>query len=124
METTFLLKDILLPIFTLVFGWFAKEWRTKQKKEKDVLDNVIQILDIQKNYIASQDAENRKTREMNAELEKALRWKRGSIMKANFCEFTNQGDGCPVLQHEAENDESRCKDCQYNKLHNDADGKD
>lgn len=124
MESLPLLQEIGLPIFTAVFGWFANVWRTKQKKEADILDNVTQILEIQKNYIASQDEENKKTRDMNAELERALRWKRGSIMKANFCQFTNEGDGCPVLKHEAENDESRCKDCQYNKSQENADGKD
>ena len=124
MESLPLLQEIGLPIFTAVFGWFANVWRTKQKKEADILDNVTQILEIQKNYIASQDEENKKTRDMNAELERALRWKRGSIMKANFCQFTNEGDGCPVLKHEAENDESICKDCQYNKPRENADGKD
>lgn len=109
------LKDIILPAFTAVVGWFASIWRSRQKKEADVLTNVQQILGLQKEYIASQDAENKKTRDMNARLEKKLDDKRRSIRQANWCKFTNEGDGCPVLNHEQKIDGDRCETCQYNK---------
>ena len=104
--------NIGLPIVTLFAGWFGNAWRSKQKKEADVLQNVMQILDMQKKYIADQDAENRKTRNMNIRLEKKLDEKRESIRKANKCQYTNEGDGCPVLNHEDLLDE-KCKSCKY-----------
>ena len=106
-----ILKDIGIPILTAVGGWFASVWRNKQKKEADVLTNVTQILEMQKQYIAEQDAENKKTRDMNRRLEKKLDDKRESIRKANKCKFTNEGDGCPVLEHEDFLDE-KCKNCE------------
>lgn len=107
-----ILRDVGIPALTLVGGWFAHMFRTKQKKEADVLDNVQQILKLQKDYIAEQDAENKKTRDMNARLERKLDEKRESIRKANKCEFTSQGDGCPVLAHEDYLDE-KCKNCDF-----------
>lgn len=105
-----ILRDVGIPILTLIGGWFAHLFRTKQKKEQDILANVQQILQMQKEYIADQDAENKKTRDMNARLEKKLDDKRESIRKANKCKFTAEGDGCPVLIHEDYLDE-KCKEC-------------
>ena len=118
MEPSFidLLERIGLPILTLIGGWFAHLIRTKQKKQQDILSNVQQILQMQKDYIAEQDEENRKTRNMNARLEKKLDDKRESIRKANKCKFTNEGDGCPVLLHEDSLDD-KCKDCYLNIEH-------
>lgn len=107
-------ERVLLPILTLVGGWFAHLFRSKQKKEADILQNVMQILDLQKKYIADQDAENKKTRDMNARLEKKLDDKRDSIRQANKCRFTSDGDGCPVLRREDELDE-KCKNCALKK---------
>lgn len=103
-------ERVLLPILTLAGGWFAHLFRSKQKKEADILQNVMQILDLQKKYIADQDAENKKTRDMNARLERKLDGKRDSIRQANKCKYTAEGDGCPVLKHEDELDE-KCKNC-------------
>lgn len=117
METPVVIEVIeraVLPILTLLGGWFAHVVRTKQKKESDILDNVRQILEMQKQYIAQQDEENKKTRNMNARLEKKLDDKRESIRKANHCKFTSEGDGCPVLRHEDELDE-KCKNCNLNQ---------
>lgn len=115
-----LLESFVLPLVTAVAGWFANVWRTKQKKEADVLTNVTQILEMQKQYITEQDMENKKTRDMNRRLEKKLDDKRESIRKANKCQYTNEGEGCPVLANEDKND-NRCKDC---KLNCDADSED
>lgn len=108
-----LLKDVGLPALGIIGGWFAHLFRSRQKKEQDILANVEQILKIQKDYIASQDEENKKTRNMNARLEKKLDDKRESIRKANKCQYTAVGDGCPVLRHEDELDE-KCKNCTLN----------
>lgn len=105
-----LLKDIGVPIVTLMGGWFAHLIRSKQKKEADILDNMKQILSLQRDYIASQDSENKKTRDMNARLERKLDEKRESIRQANKCKHTAEGDGCPVLIHEDELDD-KCKNC-------------
>ena len=104
------LKDVGIPILTLFGGWFAHLWRTKQTKEQDILANVQQILTMQKEYIAEQDADKKKTRDMNARLERKLDEKRESIRQANKCKHTVEGDGCPVLIHEDELDE-KCKNC-------------
>jgi len=106
-----LLKDVGIPFLTLLGGWFAHMFRTKQKKEMDVLANVQQILTMQKEYIAEQDAENKKTRDMNARLERKLDEKREAIRQANKCQYTNEGDGCPVLVREDQLDD-KCKNCK------------
>lgn len=110
-------ERVLLPILTLVGGWFAHLFRSKQKKEADILQNVMQILDLQKKYIADQDAENKKTRDMNARLERKLDGKCDSIRQANKCKYTAEGEGCPVLRHEDELDE-KCKNCELNRHDN------
>lgn len=109
-----LLKDVGIPVLTLLGGWFGHMFRTKQKKEADILDNMKQILQVQREYIASQDAENKKTRDMNARLERKLDDKSASIRQANKCQFTAEGDGCPVLNHEDELAE-KCKTCELKK---------
>ena len=111
-----LMRDVALPVITAIGGWFASVWRSKQKKEADVLQNVTQILEMQKTYIAEQDEENRKTRETNRLLAKKLDDKRESIRRANHCKYTAEGDGCPVLAHEDELDD-QCKRCEFNHAH-------
>lgn len=105
------LERVGIPIITLFGGWFGHMFRTKQKKENDILANVQQILNMQREYIKEQDADKKKTRDMNARLEKKLDDKRESIRKANHCKFTNEGEGCPVLRHEDELDD-QCKNCE------------
>lgn len=105
-----ILQSVGIPILTLIGGWFAHLFRSRQKKEADVLDNVKQVLKIQQDYIADQDKENKKTRDMNARLERKLDEKWESIRKANKCKYTNEDDGCPVLKHEDMLDE-KCKNC-------------
>lgn len=110
-----LIQNVVVPILALVGGWFAHLFRSKQKKESDILDNVQQILNMQSEYIKQQDAENKRTRDMNARLEKKLNEKRRSIRQANWCKFTAEGDGCPVLNHEQKTDVDQCETCKYNK---------
>lgn len=107
-------EKVAIPIITLFVGWFGGIFRTKQKKEADILENMKQILEMQKQYIADQDVENRKTRDINKELEEKLEGKRRSIRQANWCKYTNEGDGCPVLNHERKTDNDKCETCKYN----------
>lgn len=109
-----LLERVGVPIVTLIVGWIGGVYRNRQKKEADILDNMKQILEAQKQYIADQDIENRKTRDINKQLEEKLEGKRRSIRQANWCKYTNEGDGCPVLNHEQKIDEDKCETCKYN----------
>lgn len=115
-----ILERVGIPILTLFGGWFAHLFRTRQKKEQDILSNVQQILAMQKQYIAEQDEENKRTRDINKRLEAKLDGKNKSIRKANWCKYTNEGEGCPVLNQEEKNDgEDKCETCKYH-----ADGED
>ena len=115
------LKDIVLPVVTLVFGWFAKVFRDKQKKEHDILDNVKQILDMQKKYIEDQQAQIREkdrtiedAQKLIKRVEAKLDRKERSIRQANKCKYTNEDGGCPVLRYDEEHniDTSECATCQ------------
>jgi len=120
-----ILQGVVLPIITAVIGWFANVWRNKQKKEKDILTNVQQILTIQKEYIAEQQGTIVETKNMNKRLEAKLDKKNKAIRKANWCKYTNAGDGCPVLNEEEKNDdtiEPVCNACQF-KLDENAESK-
>lgn len=105
-----ILKDVGIPVLSLIGGWFAHLFRSRQKREGDILENVQQILQMQKDYIADQDVQNKKNCDMIARLERKLDDKRESIRKANKCKYTAEGDGCPVLKHEDYLDE-KCQNC-------------
>lgn len=120
METSIveILERVLLPILGLVGGWFAHLFRSKQKKEADILDNVMQILNMQKDYIKEQDSQNKETRDINKRLEAKLDRKNKSIRKANWCKYTNEDDGCPVLVNEEKYEDDRCQTCKYHENDN------
>jgi hypothetical protein len=111
-----IIERVFLPILTLLGGWFGHMIRTKQKKEADVLDNVKQILDVQKAYIERQDTRYRELEEIYHTVERKLDNKRASISKANKCKYTNEGEGCPVLAHEEQLDD-KCKNCEIKHKH-------
>lgn len=108
-------QTVILPTVTAIGGWFASIWRSKQKKEADILDNVKQILELQKAYIEEQANTIKETKEMVQRLEKKLDKKSKSIRKANFCKYTSEGDGCPVLTQEEKCEQDKCETCEYNK---------
>lgn len=115
-----IMEKVGLPVLTLIGGWFLHLWRSRQKKQQDILANVQQILQMQKDYIADQDTQNKKNCDMIARLERKLDEKRESIRQANKCPHTISDAGCPVLIHEDYLDE-KCKNCDKNK---DADSED
>lgn len=108
-------QTVILPTVTAIGGWFASIWRSKQKKEADILDNVKRILELQKAYIEEQANIIKETKEMVQRLEKKLDEKSKSIRKANFCKYTSEGDGCPVLMQEEKCEQDKCESCEYNK---------
>lgn len=114
-------ERIALPIITLWGGSFWQKWRNKQKKEADILDNVKQILEMQSKYIADQEEDRKKNRDMIARLEAKLDKKNKSIRKANWCKYTNEGDGCPVLNEEErlEPSEPACDTCKLKPQNDD-----
>lgn len=107
------LQNIAVPALAAVVGWFAKTWRSKQKKEADILTNVTQILEMQRSYIAEQDKDKREEREVRNRLEEKLDMKEESILQANRCKHANDDGGCPVLIHEQATDDSKCASCKY-----------
>lgn len=111
-----ILQGFVLPIITAIIGWFAKVFRDRQKKEKDILSNVEQILQIQKKYIDEQKDTIVESNNINKRLEAKLDKKNRSIRRANWCKHTNDGDGCPVLNEEEKNDDTipSCDTCKYN----------
>jgi len=112
--------NIGLPIVTLFMGWFGNAWRSKQRKEADVLDNVKQVLDIQKEYIEEQKDTIIEAKATIRRIEAKLDRKNKSIRQANKCKFTNDGDGCPVLNNEEKNEEDKCETCKFNEDHADS----
>lgn len=112
-----LLQTVVLPIITAVLGWFGNVFRTRQKKEKDILENVQQILHIQKSYIEEQQSTIVECNNVNKRLEAKLDKKNKSIRRANWCKFTNEGEGCPVLNEEEKQEpaEQACDACKFNE---------
>ena len=120
-------EKVAIPVLTLLGGWFGHMIRTKQKKEADILDNVTQILQMQKDYISQQQETISKqeevlieTRKQNRRIEAKLDKKDRAIRKANWCKFTNEGDGCPVLNEDERIDQ--CHNCEFLKKEDDAKG--
>lgn len=107
--------NIGLPIVTLFAGWFGQAWKSKAQKKADELDNTQQIIQLQRDYIAEQQAQMAKYNATNQRLEAKLERKNKSIRQANKCQFTNEGDGCPVLVNEEKNDQDKCETCKYNQ---------
>lgn len=120
-----ILQTVVLPIVTAVIGWFTNAWRNKQKKENDILKNVTQILEMQRNYIAEQDEEKRSNANMIKRLEAKLDRKNKSIRQAFKCQHSADGDGCPVLNEDENSDpcQDKCETCTFNPQKDDK-GKD
>lgn len=122
MEGSFIIEiaeKIGLPALTLFMGWFGNAWRTKQKKEQDVLTNVTQILEMQKAYIQEQDEDKKRTRDICKRLEAKLDKKNKSIRQAFKCKYSNEGDGCPVLNEDENSDPctDKCANCTIKQQH-------
>ena len=106
--------NIGLPIVTLFAGWFGQAWKSKAQKKADELDNTQQIIQMQRDYIAAQQAQLTKYNATNQRLEAKLDRKNKSIRQANKCKYTNENGGCPVLVHEEKNEQDKCETCKFN----------
>lgn len=113
-----LLKSVALPVVTGFLGWVYSKYRNKQEREKDILDNVQRIIDIQDEQIKKQDLALHKSDHIAQRLEAKLDRKNKSIRQANNCPYTIQGDGCPVLRQEEKNEHCYDLDCTKCEHHN------
>ena len=67
-----ILKSVALPIVTGFLGWVYSKYRNKQEREKDILDNVQRIIDIQDAQIKKQEQIQKKSDNLNQRLEAKL----------------------------------------------------
>ena len=118
------LSTVVVPIATAALGWLGSAYRNKQKKEGDIMANFKQMMSIQNDFISGlkanideRDAALLESKHVNQRLEAKLDRKDKSIRKANFCKFSNEGNGCPVLLQEEKNypeyHESLCDNCEH-----------
>ena len=86
--------------------------------------NFKQMMSIQNDFISGlkanideRDAALLESKHVNQRLEAKLDRKDKSIRKANFCKFSNEGNGCPVLLQEEKNcgehHENLCDNCEH-----------
>ena len=118
------LSTVVVPIATAALGWLGSAYRNKQKKEGDIMANFKQMMSIQNDFssglkanIDERDAALLESKHVNQRLEAKLDRKDKSIRKANFCKFSNEGNGCPVLLQEEKNcgehHENLCDNCEH-----------
>lgn len=108
--------NFVLPVVMGVVGWLGSAYRSKQKKEGDILDNVQRIIDIQDAHIKKSEEALAKSENLNKRLEAKLDRKSKSVRAANKCKFTSEGDGCPVLNQEERNEhcyDIECAECEH-----------
>lgn len=101
-----ILINFILPVFTALIAWLGTAYRNKQKKEKDILDNVKQIIDIQKEFISKQEETIKQTTQRLAVVDKRQAHKAAAVRKAYNC--TIPSESCPVLQYDAMGADSEC----------------
>lgn len=116
MSVNDILINFALPILTALIAWYGNAYRNKQKKESDVLDNVQQIITMQKDYINGQNETLDATRKMLSGMQRKYDYKSASIRKAYNC--TVPSEECPVLIHEGKiktgHDCEHCENCEHN----------
>lgn len=111
-----ILQNIGLPLVTGIMGWFGNMWRSRQRKDKDMLD-------IQKKFIEEQQGTIEETKKMNKRLEGKLDKEYKCVLQAFKCKYSNVGDGCPVLLLEERYDnDTVCEDCKLKKEVQNAEG--
>lgn len=118
-----MLVDFVLPIIMGVAGWLGNGYRNKQKKESDIITNFKAMRDADREFIEECRKDLKESRDMNKRLEAKYNRKCKSVRAANKCKFTNEGDGCPVLEQEDKNEriyDIECANCQnINEQEND-----
>lgn len=107
--------DFVLPIIMGIAGWLGNGYRNKQKKESDIITNFKAMRDADREFIEECRKDLKESRDMNKRLEAKYNRKCKSVRAANKCKFTNEGDGCPVLEQEDKNEriyDIECANCQ------------
>lgn len=124
-QTLDVITAVLVPVSTAVIGWLGSSYRNKQKKEGDIMANFKEMMSIQTDFINDlkanideRDNALAESRNVNQRLEAKLDRKDKSIRRANFCKFSNEGSGCPVLLQEEKNSgehhNNLCDKCEHN----------
>lgn len=115
--------DFVLPIIMGIAGWLGNGYRNKQKKESDIITNFKAMRNADREFIEECRKDLKESRDMNKRLEAKYNRKCKSVRAANKCKFTNEGDGCPVLEQEDKNEriyDIECANCQnINEQEND-----
>lgn len=115
--------DFVLPLIMGIAGWLGNGYRNKQKKESDIITNFKAMRDADREFIEECRKDLKESRDMNKRLEAKYNRKCKSVRAANKCKFTNEGDGCPVLEQEDKNEriyDIECANCQnINEQEND-----
>lgn len=107
--------QIVLPIVSALVGWLTSSYRNKQKKESDIIVNFQAMRDADREFIEQCRADLKESRDMNKRLEAKYNRKCKSVRAANRCKFTSEGDGCPVLTQEENNEriyDAECAICE------------
>lgn len=113
--------NIGLPIVTLFAGWFGQAWKSKAQKKADDLDNMQQIISMQREYITEQQGQMDRYNENLRRVEEKLDEKREAIRQANKCTHVKKGGKCPVLTRDENLGCGKCETCKYNEGEGDAD---
>lgn len=107
--------NFVLPIIMGIAGWLGNGYRNKQKKESDIITNFKAMRNADREFIEECRKDLKESRDMNKRLEAKYNRKCKSVRAANKCKFTNEGDGCPVLEQEDKNEriyDIECANCQ------------
>lgn len=114
--------QVALPVVSGLVGWFTSSWRNAQKKENDIISNFREMRDADRQFIEECRADLKESRDMNKRLEAKYNRKCKSIRAANRCKYTNEGEGCPVLNQEERNEyiyNADCEKCEHSLDKND-----
>lgn len=113
-----LLTSVGIPVFTALIGWFGAIYRTRQKKQADILDNMNDIIDQQRQYIERQQKTIERVDEKLERIGIKVDAKKKAIRKAYGCDYYRQGNDCPVLIEDDKNEDERmrvaCEQCPHN----------
>jgi hypothetical protein len=113
-----IVEKVVYPIIAGFLGWIYSKYRTRQEREKSILDNVQVVIDMLSTQLTKMEETQKKSDNINQRLEAKLDRKNKSIRQANKCPYTTQGDGCPVLAQEEKNEHCYDLDCQKCEHHN------
>lgn len=118
-----LITTVVVPVVTGVLGWVSSAYRNRQQKEKNILDNVKQLLDMKSEEVERSrviaDRQNYVIQRIEAKLDK----KDKAIRKSRACAWVKQGNDCPVIEaddayesgEETKAKSGGCSGCELNK---------